>query len=587
MRRQRATGEQQSLRARITSTNANMLKGVEKLPADRGIDHSFCSLRDSDISEIDCDKVREAAAAASTATTLLDLKGNCLLRDFRGLDRLFPGLQTLVLSDNVLGESLPTAAESWAAALARAAPPSLQRLNIAKNGLVHIPWDDLATLCLFEIVLDNNKLTTLGCPSSSPCSTYASSAQSTQKAAQLSRSLRSLSVAGNRLASLRGIGSICPNLDSLDLRDNLVASARQLEPLQHLKDTLQSIRLDGNPCMTGEFCIESCLRAKLLLEWTTKVVLLNGIQIPSKPHLRKAFCNYVGNTNMSTRKACPCGLLTLEYEPLVLEETTSLVAETESIKNKDIGMEEQAKVGKDQRVKSDANPMPVVEIENLDQINMSATSDPVVNQAQALKVEVEQDQTNNSTSYDNNTDVGETEGELNLELLASGKERPESSTDVQVVKIPNSHKTPSKHLPATLPQIQDVPTMLKSKIKISIPSRPADASTAAAATAPSPRKQKTIAFSSITPFAENKGASFLSLDMDRRDRSGIWGIGTGGAMPFRKLGQRRVPRPVQRGYDPLEGSSWLSEMLEKASKSNKKKKERQGTRKNRGRLLAC
>ena len=92
-------------------------------------DEESCFLRDADISEIECDAVR-AAAKASPAARLLDLKNNCLIRRFAGLSQLFPILESLVLSNNVLGDCSPSMPSSWAAALAS---PRLGR-PISHNG---------------------------------------------------------------------------------------------------------------------------------------------------------------------------------------------------------------------------------------------------------------------------------------------------------------------------------------------------------------------------------------------------------------------------------------------------------------------
>ena len=95
-----------------------------------GSDEDSCFLRDADITEIGCAAVR-AAAAASPAATLLDLKNNSLLRGFGGLSQLFPNLQSLVLSNNVLGECSPSAPASWAAALVSASRPAAFRCRAA------------------------------------------------------------------------------------------------------------------------------------------------------------------------------------------------------------------------------------------------------------------------------------------------------------------------------------------------------------------------------------------------------------------------------------------------------------------------
>ena len=110
-------------------------------------DEDTCFIREIGVSAIECDALR-AAAAGKPKATLLDLKGNCMRHNFGGLSRLFPHLQSLVLSNNVLGESLPSSAPSWGLALVNAAPASLQRLDVTGNGLTSVPWDDLATLNL-------------------------------------------------------------------------------------------------------------------------------------------------------------------------------------------------------------------------------------------------------------------------------------------------------------------------------------------------------------------------------------------------------------------------------------------------------
>ena len=130
-----------------------------------------------------------------------------------------------------------------------------------------------------------------------------------------------------------------------------------------------------------------------------------------------------------------------------------------------------------------------------------------------------------------------------------------------------------------MPYVSVMQPVLKPKIKISTPQRPTLGTNGLTQ---SPRKRKVVPIKSsvsVMPFAEkNTTGSFtpLGLGVDA-GRGGIRGIGTGGAMPFRKLGQRRVPRPVRRGYDHVEEGSWLSEMLKKA-KSRKQTRVAKGLR---------
>jgi hypothetical protein len=497
-----------------------------------GSEEESCFLRDAGITEIGCAAVR---AAARPAATLLDLKNNRLLRGFGGLSQLFPNLQSLVLSNNVLGDCSPSGAASWAAALVSAAPPSLRRLDVAGNGLSRVPWDDLAALRLFDLILDDNALATLGRPSSSLGAT------AKEEATPLRRSLRSLSVKGNKLAGLEGVAAIACNLDALDARDNLIAFVAQLAPLAQLGNTLQSVRLDGNPCMTGEFCADACWRATLLLKWAGKVVLLNGIQIPDKPRLRKAFCNNTGGTNISNGKACPCGLRVLDYEPLELvadvttegegggeEETQPDAKEKETAVKNVVAADEHITSGGDPDQVDDASETPEEKKPEPPEVNSVAQVDPKP-----------------------------------LAASPTPDEQVEKKA-ATIMAVPEQ--------PTCLPEMQDMPPILKrDKISTAMPRRP-DTNISAA---PSPRKQKMMVKSSIMaimPFAEKKRGdlSFVPLGLGGSDRGGVRGIGTGGAMPFRKLGQRRVPRPVQRGYGPMEGSTWLSEMLKKAKKKKGK-----------------
>ena len=93
---------------------------------------------------------------------------------------------------------------------------------------------------------------------------------------------------------------------------------------------------------------------------------------------------------------------------------------------------------------------------------------------------------------------------------------------------------------ASLPYVSVMQPVLKPKIKISTPQRPTLGTNGLTQ---SPRKRKVVPIKSsvsVMPFAEkNTTGSFtpLGLGVDA-GRGGIRGIGTGGAMPFRKLGQR-------------------------------------------------
>ena len=490
-------------------------------------DEESCFLRDADISEIECDAVR-AAAKASPAARLLDLKNNCLIRRFAGLSQLFPILESLVLSNNVLGDCSPSMPSSWAAALSSAAPSSLRRLDVTGNGLVAVPWDELATLRLFDLILDNNALTTLGCPSSEGA-----------EGNLLTSSLRGLSVKGNKLASLEGISAIAHHLDSLDARGNMIASIAQLAPLENLRSTLQCIRLEANPCMDGEFCVDTCLRAKLLLEWTTKVVLFNGIQIPDKPRLRKAFCNSSGARNISKGIACPCGLGVRFYDPLMLADAVTEVDDgTESSEEEDAEEREQ----------------------------VAESFKPVEKAKVAGHKRNEKVPENIRGTCELPPDVPPEEKQQEACVVSSValiKEPLACETVLAEPEQPTLLPKPAPEQPTFLPK-KEIMT-LKPKVKI-VPRRPGIAVSAV----PSPRKEKTIAKCSmmaVMPFAEKRGgSSFIRLGVGAGGRGGVRGIGTGGAMPFRKLGQRRVPRPVQRGYDPLEGETWLSEMLKRAKR---------------------
>lgn len=508
------------------------------------------SLREKDIDCVNNNVLHKYAekAALKSPVTLLDLRGNCVLNKFQGLKTIFPALQTLVLSENVLGEST-----SWGAALAKAAPSTLQRLDISSNNLSIIPWSDIATIKLFELILNNNKLTWLG----------DTTAAKGPNPLPLAGSMRILSVKGNRISSLEGI-EIFENLDTFDVRDNLVASLAQLAPLHSLNQTLQSIRLEGNPCMTGEFCQNICWRSKLLLEWTPKVVLLNGLQVPSKLYMRRAFCSRVGSSNLCNGSACPCGLTSLDDAP---SELPGKEVFQENVPEGGQNADADVKIVKSRREEVEGG------VEEEDIHPTLEIHEPLVScKNSKLKPETLPDRIGNSSSGTKRKDT---------QIMIPSTKVAARAVNISAVTRKNSlHEEHGSNLCAQpvafLPNVQNSlhakrvskkeGKSFSTKLRPYVPVKEARIR---AAVASSPRKQKQVVKSliGVSPFAEKRTGTFRPLMLER----GARGIGTAGAMPFRKLGERRVARPVKRGYKMLKESTWLSEMLEKAKSKRRGK----------------
>ena len=230
------------------------------------------------------EKVNDVKNTISKASCeFLDLTDN----SFTGLDQAFQGLlsytslQSLSLQNNCLRGN-------WSTLLIKnVSLTTLRKLDISNNNIIHIPWQDLSQFPLLDLSINNNSITTLNIPAS--ISTL-----------PLSQSLRSFSISNNQLFNLNGI-ELFPNLDALDVRVNKICQSEEhLKSLSCL-NKLQTLKIDGNPCTSGEFCVpnQGCWRGVVMLCHCPKVVLLDGVRVSPNYENRRVWVN---------KTICKCGL---------------------------------------------------------------------------------------------------------------------------------------------------------------------------------------------------------------------------------------------------------------------------------------
>ena len=137
---------------------------------------------------------------------LFDNNLNGLKESFAGL-LSYTRLQSLSLQNNVLRGT-------WGESLVQHIPPTVRLLDISTNSLTSLPWEHLVNLKLFELICDDNQISSINLNLLN-----GSTDNSTTTRPPLLSSLRSLSLRKNMLATLDGV-DLLSNLDALDPEKN-------------------------------------------------------------------------------------------------------------------------------------------------------------------------------------------------------------------------------------------------------------------------------------------------------------------------------------------------------------------------------
>ena len=410
---------------------------------------------------------------------------------------------------------------AWGDELLRHLPPALKRLDIGGNNIAHVPWKQLGQMKLLDLNLDNNSITALINPS-----------HDIQELQQLPlfTSLRALSLAHNQLIHLQGL-EFFSNLDAVDLRSNAIARTTDLQPLASLSK-LQSLKIhSNNPCCSGDVCVkdQGCWRGIVLLKHCPKVVLLDSVRISPIVENRRGWVN---------KTTCPCNL---EWTKSGTSITTTLKDLMEPATPTPPKPKTQAKNNRNQKEDLSVG------------MNVGTTTKEEEPEEEPEK-EHEQEQVT-----------------ANAQLEFATAEKPNQTIDL-VQAVPNDNVVPE--IPETKPTAQPIALVQK---KVRVPHRPPATKatrTSIFNTKPAPRKKK-----KQSPLVMARQVSMLKKNVQVLPFGERKTTPKYAAMPFRKLGESRVAKPVnisQKGMWSSKTavangtSNWLTELL--ATNRNNKKR---------------